>query len=205
MAQPEPVVDWYLTKYFRPWLFGDLATLDEVMADPRHKNGGACLLPAVMAVASGIEFCGALDKPMDFNHDAGENSFVYFWKKIYGAKDKMGGAFYQAVRHGVAHAFMLKSNIAVTAGDPNHLKEVDGCFVVDVVKLSRDFRDTVDREIVAPHSEQREKNMHAMLKHWAGIKKPRAAHRVLLAGEHAQTYPTSIAAAPAYTIQYRNE
>lgn len=104
--------------------------------------------PLLMTTFAGIELLGALLSVSRFKTGRGAIYFSSYWKTHLYPRLKnteaIGNVFYQLVRHGIAHHFVLKGPMAVVRSEPTvHLtQDCDGNRLVDAVQLATDFMDS---------------------------------------------------------------
>jgi hypothetical protein len=123
------------------YLFYDLRTMENDDA-----NGEGVAYPILMSTCAGIELLGALMSGTPFKpFNLGRQFFGEYWRQtLYPAPSPystFGDATYQLVRHGIAHAFLLKGVIGVLRKDASRhfVRDAQGFLVIDAVQLARDF------------------------------------------------------------------
>lgn len=101
--------------------------------------------PLLMTTFAGIELLGALFSNSKFNTYSGEQYFCCYWNQyLYPTlanKESIGEQLYNLMRHGIAHAFLLKGPVVVGRSQPgSHLTvNADGILYVDAVLMADDF------------------------------------------------------------------
>jgi len=133
------------------YLFEDLETLKDAPLRA-GKEAGAVGYPLLMTTFAGIELFGNLVSQAEFDPNAGSKRFEEFWRdylyKGDSEREAAGPILYQLARHGLAHVFVVKADVAIVKNEPNHhLVKIGSTVYVDAVRLAIDFRDTYDEKI----------------------------------------------------------
>lgn len=136
------------------YLFNDLRALQGPPPPPGTQDPGLCY-PLLMTSFAGIELLGALLCEEPFRRDAGNIYFRGYWIKylypLLPESEETACTLYQLVRHGIAHAYVLKGPIGVVRRQPAfHLKrDVSGLFYVDAVQLAEDFMKSYESNVLS--------------------------------------------------------
>lgn len=118
---------------------------DYLIHDLREMQRIEITYPLLMTTFAGIELLGALFSKSKFDTNRGHEYFRFYWNEyLYPGlphKEAIGNQLYQLLRHGIAHAFLLKGSIFVGRSEPSdHLtKNADGILYVDAVRIADDF------------------------------------------------------------------
>ena len=125
----------FLEQNVEGYLFNDIRTMQEVPV----------AYPLLMTTFAGVELLGALLSTSQFDaFKKGREYFVSYWSNYLCPKlpntESIGEQLYQLIRHGVAHAFIIKGPIAVGRNpeDP-HLTVDGGVLYVNAVTMSQQF------------------------------------------------------------------
>lgn len=112
--------------------------------DLREMQSISVTYPLLMTTFAGIELLGALFSKSEFDTYSGGEYFSSYWNEhLYPSlkdKEKFGPQLYRLIRHGIAHAFLLKGHIVVGRSLPSlHLTWTAGVLYVDAVRMANDF------------------------------------------------------------------
>ena len=125
----------FLEQNVEGYLFNDLREMQAVPV----------AYPLLMTTFAGVELLGALLSTSEFKaFNKGHEYFDSYWSNylcpMLPNRKSIGEQLYQLVRHGVAHAFVIKGPIAVGRNpeDP-HLAIHDGVLYLNAVKMAEEF------------------------------------------------------------------
>ena len=142
----------FLKKNVEGYLFHDLQSLIGPAPLPDQTDSGVGY-PLLMTSFAGIELLGALLSVKKFDTNSGSTYFKSYWT-IYLYPSLQDGnmiadSLCQLVRHGIAHAYVLKGQIGVGRRQPAlHLKrDASGLVYVDAVKLAEDLIKSYETKI----------------------------------------------------------
>src|SRR5215475_6782782 len=117
---------------------------DYMIHDLRAMQRIEVTFPLLMTTFAGIELLGALFSRSEFNRNSGGVYFRFYWNQyLYPTlanKESIGDQLYSLLRHGIAHAFLVKGPVNVGRSQPsNHLTINNGVLYVDAVLMADDF------------------------------------------------------------------
>jgi hypothetical protein len=174
----------FLEQVVEGYLLADLDSLQR--AEPRADGHGACVYPMVMTTCAGIELLGKLSTGGDR-----AKGFTHYWSTyLYNNRSEHEGTvIYQAVRHGLAHLFLAKSNVQIRKSDGQHLAfNEDGRLCLNATQLATDFArsywNRARAELIGPAARDAQQHLTRML---GDVGKPRED---LLPGVHFPSVET---------------
>ena len=140
----------FLKENVEGYLFKDLDALIAVGPLP-GENLGAVGYPLLITTFAGIELLGALASAKKFDPRSGAYYFTSFWGTYLYPADRQrvdaAGPIYKLVRHGLAHAFVVKGDIVVGKSGPHLGRFPSGAVCIDAAQLAQDLKNSYYRFI----------------------------------------------------------
>jgi hypothetical protein len=126
---------------------------DYLIHDLRKMQRIEVTYPLLMTTFAGIELLGAIFSKSTFDTNSGDRYFRSYWNQyLYPTlanKEAIGEQLYKLLRHGIAHAFLLKGSVFVGRSQPSdHLtRNADGVLYVDAVLMADHFVASYDANV----------------------------------------------------------